>query len=122
GSDAMDDTAEVYRHDPIPKGKRYFPGRVAVSAHTRVVAKDVHSLEPFDRLSREFIDRLGQRNVRDDTHYIDARVGEPGNGLVEGRLLDVGHDNIHALLTEALSESEANTAGCASDNDCPAVQ
>ena len=60
--------------------------------------------------------RLEARDVRDDTRDVKSLVAEFGDGALEGLLLYVGQDDLHAFLREPFDRARDRATGCTGDD------
>ena len=119
---AVDDAVEVHAEDPPPVRERGVVDAAPVPADPGVVAEHVHRAERLEGARGERVHALRVRDVGLDGEHFRARVAQLGCGRLEGIALDIGEDDAHALLGEALRQSAPDPARRAGDDRHAALE
>jgi hypothetical protein len=108
--DAVDHAPQVHVDDPLPVVEREV-GDVADRADAGVVGDDVRGAEALDDLSGQRGDAVRLRDIA-----LDARRPELRGRRLQGAVLDVGDDDLHALADQGVRDALADPR-CAAGDD-----
>lgn len=120
-TDAVDHAPHVHAEDPAVVLERLAP-REPAGEYAGIVADDVHGAERVEGAPRERVDLVLARHVGLDGQHLGAAAGELAGRGGQRAGLDVGHDDLHALVRERRGERAADAARGAGHHRDPACE
>ena len=115
-ADAMNDPPDVHADHEFPVARRHIDQLCAVHGHAGVVAGDMKLAEVAFRFRQGIDNRLFLRHVDPHRHDPLVGAGQTMGGLLDGILLDVGHDDVGAGFRKRGRNAKANAGGRAGDD------
>ena len=114
GHYAVDDTAEIDAHDPIPVVIRQLVDR-SRAIYTSVVEHEVNCAKSIERRVARRGKRIAIRHVNDKRPDVRSAAAQFLDGSAKRVFLDISEGDLHARTRESFRNSQADPASAAGD-------